>query len=179
MLSKQVATILCSIMLAAGCTSLPPPPAAQPADFGVLSGTWEGSFQVTTQTEYPPYVSEVIIRLVLENGVATLFAKNDKDDTEWKDVPGPYTVEYLGRNVLVYLIHAGKVPKPKGHKWNETYLIAGTAVTDSKLLVRWLRVVNNIDAQLSDNDRAFTIDGEGILERIPSGQERTEHPATR
>src|SRR5882757_4815067 len=139
MLSKPLA-ILCSIAVAAGCTSLRPP-AEQPADVSILSGTWDGSFQVATQTEYPPFVSQVTIRLVLESGVASIFAKDD--DSQWKEVPGPYKVECLGRNVLVYLIHAGKVPTPKGHKWIETYLIAGTAVTDSKLLVRWLRVVNN------------------------------------
>ncbi|MDB6100974.1 MAG: hypothetical protein JWO52_973 [Gammaproteobacteria bacterium] len=105
---------------------------------------------------------------MLESGAASIFAKDD--DSQWKEVPGPYKVDCLGRNVLVYLIHAGKVPTAKGQKWIETYLIAGTAVTDSKLLVRWLRVVNNVDAPINANDRAFTIDGEGLLERTPIGQ---------
>jgi hypothetical protein len=87
----------------------------------------------------------------------------------WDEIlPGQFNVDFLGTNALIYIVHAGRIPTPAGSKWFETYIVAVTARTSNTLLVRWVRCVNNIDTKPDDPDRAFTVDGEGILDKVSS-----------
>ena len=139
----------------------------EPRDFGVLAGTWQGSFKALSPTVAGAAVStDINLRLVFAHGKAHVFTK---EKSAWDEIlPGEFNVDFLGTNALIYIVHAGKIPTPSGSKWFETYLVAVTAQTSSRLLVRWVRSVNNTDTKADDPDRAFTVDGEGMLDKIPS-----------
>jgi hypothetical protein len=136
-------------------------------DFGVLAGIWQGSFQALSPTPAGPAIpTEINLRLIFKHGKAQVFTK---ENSRWNEVlPGQFNVDSLGTNALIYKVHAGRIPTPSGSKWFETYMVAVTAQTSSKLLVRWVRCVNNIDTRPDDPDRAFTVDGEGILYKVSS-----------
>lgn len=166
-----VRTIVIVAVLSLGCytsaRALVPvtPQQEQHQDFGVLEGTWEGAFETRSPTpEGHTVSSQVAIRLVLEDGVARIFAGQGG---LWKEVePGRFTVEFLGTNALIYLVHAGKIPTPEGSRWFEIYLLAVAAKTDDSLLGRWVRVVNHLDTAPNDPNRTFTVDGEVTLKKV-------------
>jgi hypothetical protein len=136
-------------------------------DFGVLSGIWQGSFQAVSLTPNGPAIpSQINLRLVFAGGKAQVFTR---EKTTWDEIlPGQFSVDFLGTNALIYIVHAGRIPTPAGSRWFETYIVAVTARTSNTLLVRWVRCVNNIDTKPDDPDRAFTVDGEGILDKVSS-----------
>lgn len=132
---------------------------------GILSGMWEGSFIAESPTlNCTSIPSTIVLRLVLEQGAARVFVN---EESTWKEIePRRFKVEVLGTNALIYIVHAGKIPTAVGSRWFETYLVAATAQNKEKLLIRWLRVVTNIDVSPDDPDRSFTVDGEGILTKV-------------
>jgi len=134
-------------------------------DFGVLSGTWQGSFQAVSPTPNGPAIlSQINLRLVFAGGKAQVFIK---EENTWDEIlPGQFKVDFLGTNALIYIVHAGRIPTTSGSRWFETYIVAVTAQTSEKFLVRWVRSVNNIDTKSDDPDRAFTVDGEGTLIKV-------------
>lgn len=141
-----------------------------PPHYGELAGSWEGTFQgKSVKLNGEEVVIPVTLRLVLTGKNAYLFTL---EDSKWIELlPNDFEVDYLGKNIMVWKTHAGKIPKAPGSRWYETYIFAGTLLSRDKILFRWVRVVNNLDVGEHNPDRVFTAGGEGVLDRldIPDG----------
>jgi hypothetical protein len=104
--------------------------------------------------------------LVIGGGTARVFVKDDDGSWAEQGAPGDFTIDVLGTNAVIYMLHAGRIQTPQGSRWFETYLVMATMPNDKQLLVRWVRMVNNVDTPEADPDHAGSSDGEGTLKRI-------------
>ncbi len=164
---RRITALLVAASLA-GCVSTHPTPESR-SERTVFSGIWEGSFSGTTTDSHGSPVSfPVDLRLVFEGDTVRVFARSDSGEWQEQGVPGSFTMDVLGTNAVIYMLHAGRIPTPHGSRWFETYLIASTAVNDTHMLVRWIRAVSNVDTSEDDPDHAGFSSGEGVLNRVES-----------
>jgi hypothetical protein len=145
-------------------------------DYGVATfyGTWEGSFLATTTDSTGAVINfPVNLRLSVKKGDVRVFVRDDVEHP-WQGVGGSrnldvaFSMESLGTNAIVHMLHAGRIRTPKGSRWFETYLLALTVETNRKLLVHWLRMVHNVDTAEDDPDHAGDSDGDGVLLKVES-----------
>jgi hypothetical protein len=155
-----------ALVVLAGCASSPAPTEADVASTG-LRGAWEGVFAAsTTDSDNRPVSFPVDMRLVVDGESARVFTRNSATHPwEEQGLPGPFEVRALGTNAIVFQNRAGRIPVVNGGRWYETYLLVVTSASPDRLLVHWLRAVNNVDTALDDPDRAGFASGEGALLR--------------
>jgi hypothetical protein len=128
-----------------------------------MSGEFESQFTAVSPATGAENVTKAIqIRLLLSHGLARVFMLESAGWEEKK--PGRLRMEALGPNAIISSIDDGRTPN--GGPWVETWIVAITARTNDELLMRWVRLVNNTEAPLSNPDSKYTFDGEGVLKRV-------------
>jgi hypothetical protein len=133
---------------------------ANAQDFGPLSGTWEGEL---VRVDAPGLsnlgTQSYVYRLIIKSDVARVFVIEKGKPAEYFR-PWSFRVHMHKTNAVISNIHSSS-----DGAWVETWAFAVTQKDRETLLVRHVRLVNNVHMPLSEADSKFTFVRIGEMRR--------------
>jgi hypothetical protein len=159
--------LLAAIALGCACATAPRRPAAGAAPSGAsscdaLQGTWEGTFPIhVTTADGATADDQLTVRLMLSGERPKVFIVEHGSSTEAKR--GSFAARCLGPSAVVHAIDSAE---DADGRWVESWVLAVTARDRGELLVRWIRMVNNVALPVTTPHSRFSAEGVGVLRSV-------------
>jgi hypothetical protein len=136
------------------------PGLARAQNFGPLDGTWEGEL-TTVDASQPDRHDRNWRRIVIKDYQAHVFYR-DKGGQIVEVKPGKFQAQKLLTNAVIAAIDTGT---DNEGRWVESWVFAVTQKDPRTLMVRFARVVNNINLPLTIGHSKFGALAEGEMVR--------------
>lgn len=145
-----------------GCATASTRPA--PASGGScdqLNGAWEGSLPIGGSGTGGSALDELKVRLIFTAGSPKV---QHMERGKWAEtMPGSFQARCRGPSAVVHAIDSAR---DNDGTWFESWVLTVTMREKDALLVKWVRMVNNVDVPLSKSSSKFTAEAAGVLQRI-------------
>lgn len=161
-LVRPAAALFCGLLLFCSCASTRHPPATPSQASCAARGVWAGSLPIEGNgLDETIHRDTLELKLVVTDAAATVYSK---ERSGWVEVmPGRFTLRCGGPSAVMAAIDSDK---DKDGTWYETWVVAMTVIDADRALMRWVRMVNNVDLPLTRPSSRFSYQGVGVLQAV-------------
>ena len=144
------------------------PDSKQENDCGAVQGDWHGFLEIvgkgTDEADLHDRL-ELVLRLSQQPRVFSMERVGER--AGWIEVkPGTFSIRCLGPSAFL-----GTIDTALDHdgRWYESWVMTATIIDSDRLLLHWVRMVNNADLPLTNRNSKFSYAGTGVLGRAQIG----------